>query len=244
MVRTPASWSGNLSHPSLPGCLCFVDHTYTTYKHVCQHVSWPNSKCDSRPTCSNTPALGSTSSVHICRSSLRGEMDPEFNEAKIPAFATKGRSQIYKGFPNQAISNCYPGFYCYCVFLDQLLRFGNGITPYLQLQIVLCQDGVSLRHSAIDGQNAAPGGWHKHWSIHNLHRIKSWNSTSPSAATHHSPYIFWTVGCRAFFFAISSKSSCAGSARPRPIRPWKFDGILGSKKKMGLVNSSPTELRD
>ena len=109
------------------------------------------------PTCSNTPALGSTSSVHICRSSLRGQMDPEFNEAKIPAFATKGRSQIYKGSPNQAISRCYPGFYCYCVCLDQLLRFGNGITPYLQLQIVLCQDGVSLRHSAIDGQNAAPG---------------------------------------------------------------------------------------
>ena len=67
------------------------------------------------------------------------------------------RSQIYKGFPNQAISRCYPGFCCYCVCLDQLLRFGNGITPYLQLQIVLCQDGVSLRHSAIDGQNAAPG---------------------------------------------------------------------------------------
>lgn len=176
----------------------------------------PTQNCDSTPTRSNTPALGSTSSVHICRSSLRGEMDPEFNEVKIPAFATKGRSQIYKGFPNQAISRCYPGFYCYCVCLDQLLRFGNGITPYLQLQIVLCQDGVSLRHSGIDGQNAAPGGWHKHWSIHNLHRIKSWNSTSPP---------------------ISSKSSCAGSARPRPIRPWKFDrDFFRPPKKMGLVS--------
>ena len=65
--------------------------------------------------------------------------------------------------------------------------------------------------------------WRKHWSIHNLQRIKSWNSTSPPN---------------------SSKSSCAGSARPRPIRPWKFDGDFFRSQKRGLVNSSPTELRD
>ena len=73
------------------------------------------------------PALGSTSSVHIFRSSLR-EMDSTSKDECVSVCCLRARKSTRD---SQAISRCYSGFYCYCVCLDQLLHFGNGITPYL-----------------------------------------------------------------------------------------------------------------